>query len=308
MIAKVIEQTDVLLDIEKPDAFLVYGDTNSCLSVIAAKKRKIPIFHMEAGNRCFDQCVPEEVNRKIIDHVSDINMVLSEHARRYLVAEGLPPERIIKTGSHMEEVFNFYMPKIKSSQILVTLGLEQGKYLLVSVHREENVDASENLLKIVNILKALHEQYHFPILVSTHPRTRNRLTALNIDLNSIPGVQFINPLGFLDYIRLEVDAFCTVSDSGTISEEASLLGFPAVTLRITHERPEGMDEGVLIMTGLELQNIMDAIRVVTTQCQQSDIQHKIVSDYLGGLVSRKILNIVHSYIGYVNRVVWKKYV
>jgi UDP-N-acetylglucosamine 2-epimerase (non-hydrolysing) len=290
---------------EKPDAVLFYGDTNSCLAVIAAKRHKIPVFHMEAGNRCFDQRVPEELNRKVLDHLSDINLVLSEHARRYLIAEGVRPETIIKTGSHMREVLDHYMPRIVASDVLARLGLQTGKYFLVSAHREENVDVPENLRDLLSTLNALAESYGFPVLVSTHPRTRKRLDAL--DAGPInPLVQFAKPFGFFDYNKLQMEAACVVSDSGTITEEASLLNLPAVTVRNAHERPEGMDVGTLIMAGLKRERVLDAVRVVMAQHDRNGRTMRPVEDYEAGLVSKQILRIVLSYTDYVNRTVWRK--
>ncbi|MBA2628808.1 MAG: UDP-N-acetylglucosamine 2-epimerase (non-hydrolyzing) [Rickettsiaceae bacterium] len=305
-IANIIEKSDEVLEKEKPEALLLYGDTNSCLSVIPAKRRKIPVFHMEAGNRCFDQRVPEELNRKVVDHLSDINIVLTEHARRYLIQEGLPPERIIKSGSHMEEVLDHFMPTIEKSDILDRLKLEAAKYFLVSAHREENVDVEEQLLGMLDALKELVKKYNMPIIVSTHPRTRKRLEALGIEsLGSM--IQFLKPFGFLDYLKLQMSAFCILSDSGTIAEEGSLLNLPAITLRNAHERPEGMDEGTLIMSSLNVDSILDAVEVITkSYTRDGSRRQKIVPDYLGGQVSKKILHIVLSYIDYVNRVVWFK--
>lgn len=304
-IGQVIIKADEVLSRETPDAVLFYGDTNSCLAVIAAKRHKIPVFHMEAGNRCFDQRVPEELNRKVLDHLSDINLVLSEHARRYLIAEGVRPETIIKTGSHMREVLDFYMPKILGSDVLARLGLQAGEYFLVSAHREENVDVPENLQDLLGTLNALAEGYGFPVLVSTHPRTRNRLDALAAGPVN-PLVQFAKPFGFFDYIRLQMDAACVVSDSGTITEEASLLNLPAVTVRNAHERPEGMDVGTLIMTGLKSERVLDAIRIVMAQHDRGDRVMRPVEDYETGLVSKQVLRIVLSYTDYVNRTVWRK--
>jgi UDP-N-acetylglucosamine 2-epimerase len=250
-IGQVIIKADAVMANENPDAVLLYGDTNSCLAVLSAKRRKIPVFHMEAGNRCFDERVPEELNRKVLDHLSDINLVLSEHARRYLIAEGVRPETIIKTGSHMHEVLDHYMPKIQSSDVLSRLSLSSGRYFLVSMHREENVDVPENLHLLLDSLNALAETYGYPVIVSTHPRTRNRLEAMGQGATPHALVQFVKPFGFLDYNRLQMEAACVVSDSGTITEEASLLNLPAITIRNAHERPEGMDVGTLIMSGLE---------------------------------------------------------
>jgi len=249
-IGHVIEKSDVVMEQENPDAIMFYGDTNSCLAVIAAKRRKIPVFHMEAGNRCFDQRVPEELNRKVIDHLSDINLVLTEHARRYLINEGVRPETIIKTGSHMREVLDFYMPKILQSDVLQRMGLTAEQFFIVSAHREENIDSSENMTDMVETLNALAEQYDMPVIVSTHPRTKKRLDGMELGkLN--PHIQFLKPFGFCDYIKLQMEALCVISDSGTISEEGSLLNLPAVTIRNAHERPEGMDVGTLIMSGLK---------------------------------------------------------
>jgi len=304
-IAKILQETDKVLAKEKPDALLLYGDTNSCLSIIAAKKRQIPIFHMEAGNRCFDQRVPEESNRKIVDHLSDINMVLTEHARRYLLDEGIPPERIIKTGSHMQEVLDYYMPKIRDSDVLSRLGLTSQQYFLMSAHREENVDSQASLSDLLETLTSIANTYAMPIIVSTHPRTRQKLEQMGIE-HTDSRIQFLKPFGFLDYIKLQMQAYCILSDSGTITEEASLLNLPAITLREAHERPEGMDEGTLIMSNLKPHNVLDAVRVVTTLKKQPDYKHSTVPDYQGGQVSQKILKIVLSYKDYVNRVVWCK--
>ena len=304
-IGQVIIKADEVLGQEAPDAVLFYGDTNSCLAVIAAKRHKIPVFHMEAGNRCFDQRVPEELNRKVLDHLSDINLVLSEHARRYLIAEGVRPETIIKTGSHMREVLDFYMPKIVESDVLVRLGLQAGKYFLVSAHREENVDVPENLLDLLSTLNALAASYGFPVLVSTHPRTRKRLDALDAGPVN-PLVQFAKPFGFFDYNKLQMEAACVVSDSGTITEEASLLNLPAVTVRNAHERPEGMDVGTLIMAGLKQERVLDAVRIVMAQHDRNVRTMRAVEDYDAGPVSKQILRIVLSYTDYVNRTVWRK--
>lgn len=304
-IARVIEKADEVLEKESPDAVMLYGDTNSCLAVIAAKRRKIPVFHMEAGNRCFDQRVPEELNRKVLDHLSDINMVLTEHARRYLIAEGIAPETIIKTGSHMREVLDYYMPKIQNSDVLQRMGLQSGKYFIVSAHREENVDTPQNLLDMVETLNALAETYQCPVIVSTHPRTRNRLDALDLGkLN--PHVQFLKPFGFCDYIKLQMESLCVVSDSGTITEEASLLNLPAITIRNAHERPEGMDEGTLIMSGLKKERVLDAVRVILTQHNKATRVIPPVADYEASAVSKQVLRVVLSYVDYVNRTVWSK--
>ena len=304
-IARVIEKADEVLEKEQPDALLLYGDTNSCLSVISAKRRKIPVFHMEAGNRCFDQRVPEELNRKVLDHLSDINMVLTEHARRYLLAEGIPADRIIKTGSHMQEVLEYYMPKITTSDVLNRLSLQPQRYFLLSAHREENVDSPENLKDLLNTMQALVKQHEMPVIVSTHPRTRQRLEKLGMDGLDLR-IQFLKPFGFFDYVKLQMEAFCVLSDSGTITEEASLLNLPAVTIRNAHERPEGMDEGVLIMSGLKAERVLDAVRIVTKQLSNAERQFRTAPDYEGGLVSKKVVRVVLSYVDFVNRVVWSK--
>jgi UDP-N-acetylglucosamine 2-epimerase len=304
-IARVIEKSDEVMELEKPDAVLLYGDTNSCLAVIAAKRRKIPVFHMEAGNRCFDQRVPEELNRKVLDHLSDINLVLTEHARRYLIAEGVRPETIIKTGSHMREVLDHYMPKINNSDVLKRMGLETGCYFLVSAHREENVDTPENLTDLMDTLNALASQYQVPVIVSTHPRTQKRIDALNFGKMD-ERIQFLKPFGFCDYNKLQIDALCVISDSGTITEEGSLLNLPAITVRNAHERPEGMDVGTLIMAGLKKERVLDAVRVIIEQHQRGTRVMARVEDYEGQAVSKKILRIVLSYTDYVNRTVWRK--
>ena len=304
-IAEIIAKVDLIFDSEKPDALMLYGDTNTCLAVIPAKRRKIPVFHMEAGNRCFDQRVPEELNRKVLDHLSDINMVLTEHARRYLLAEGIRPETIIKTGSHMEEVLDYYMSRIEKSDVLVREGLAEGRFFIVSAHREENVDTPENLRDLLDTLRALADEYCLPIIVSTHPRTRKRLEALGESLDH-PLIRFAKPYGLLDYIKLQMSAFCVLSDSGTITEEASLLNLPAITLRNAHERPEGMDEGVLIMSGLKRQPVLDAVRIVLSQHDPNKRVIPVVPDYQAGPVSKQVVRIVLSYTDYINRTVWRK--
>jgi UDP-N-acetylglucosamine 2-epimerase (non-hydrolysing) len=304
-IAEVIAKADEVFALEKPDALLLYGDTNTCLAVIAAKRRKIPVFHMEAGNRCFDQRVPEELNRKVLDHLSDINMVLTEHARRYLIAEGIRPETIIKTGSHMHEVLDYYMPKIEQSDVLASSGLEAGKFFIVSTHREENVDTPDNLRDLLATLRALADEYGYPLIVSTHPRTRKRLEALGESLEH-PLIRFVKPFGLLDYIKLQMSAFCILSDSGTITEEASLLNLPAVTLRNAHERPEGMDEGTLIMSGLKKDSVLAAVKVITSQHVGGKRLIPLVPDYQGGPVSLQVVRVVLSYTDYINRTVWSK--
>ena len=304
-IARVIEKSDDIMELEQPDAILLYGDTNSCLAVISAKRRKIPVFHMEAGNRSFDQRVPEELNRKVLDHLSDINFVLTEHARRHLIAEGIRPEMIIKSGSHMREVLDFYMPKIVKSKILNELHLESGKYFIVSAHREENIDSPENMTDMLEALNALAEEFNFPVVVSTHPRTQKMLDSMELGgLHN--NVRFLKPFGFCDYIQLQLNSLCVVSDSGTIFEEASLLNLPAITIRNAHERPEGMDVGTLILSGLKKQYVIDAVRVIIAQHKKSErVMHR-VEDYEAGQVSKKILRVVMSYIPYVNRTDWSK--
>lgn len=304
-IARVIEKADEVLATEQPDAVMLYGDTNSCLAVIAAKRRKVPVFHMEAGNRCFDQRVPEELNRKVLDHLSDINLVLTEHARRYLIAEGIRPETIIKTGSHMREVLDHYMPKIQASAVLQRMQLERGHYFIVSAHREENVDSEENLRDLLDTLNALAEAYDVPVVVSTHPRTRKRLDALS-GVEADARIQFMKPFGFCDYIRLQMESLCVISDSGTITEEASLLNLPAITIRNAHERPEGMDAGTLIMAGLKKDRVLDAVRVTVTQHSPAKHAVRPVQDYENPSVSKQVLRVVESYTDYVNRTVWRK--
>jgi UDP-N-acetylglucosamine 2-epimerase (non-hydrolysing) len=304
-IANVISKSDEVMEKEAPDAVILYGDTNSCLAVISAKRRKIPVFHLEAGNRCFDQRVPEELNRKVLDHLSDINMVLTEHARRYLLAEGIRPETIIKTGSNMREVLDYYMPRIRESDIVSRLGLEPRKYFLVSAHREENVDSPDVLRDLLDTLNALVGEYGFPVIVSTHPRTRKQLeTQDRAGLSD--KIMFSKPFGFFDYVNLQLQAFCVVSDSGTITEEASLLNLPAITIRNAHERPEGMDVGTVVMSGLRQARVLDAVRVVTDQFDPSRRAVLPVADYENPHASRQILRIVLSYVDYVNRTVWSK--
>ena len=304
-IAQVIAKTDEILEKESPDAVMLYGDTNSCMAVLSAKRRKIPVFHMEAGNRCFDQRVPEEINRKVLDHLSDVNMVLTEHARRYLLAEGIRPDMIFKTGSHMPEVLNYYLPKIRQSDILIRLGLEPRKYFVISAHREENVDSPQVLGSFLDTLNTLVTEYQFPVIVSTHPRTRKRLQDFKYQQLSNK-IMFSNPFGFLDYIQLQMQAFCVLSDSGTITEEASLLNLPAITIRNAHERPEGMDAGVLIMSGLKPDRVLDAVKVITTQFSESTKPILPVTDYQNNDVSKQIVRIVLSYVDYINRVIWSK--
>lgn len=302
-IANVILKSDELMERIRPDALLLYGDTNSCISVISAKRKKIPIFHMEAGNRCFDQRVPEEINRKIVDHLSDINMPLSEHARRYLLAEGLRPETVIKTGSPMTEVLKYHLPEVEKNDVLEKEGLKKGEYFIVSTHREENVDSEKNFADLLASLNAITAKYGKKVIVSTHPRTRKKLEAIGFT-NTNPMIEFMKPFGFMEYIKLQMNAFCVVSDSGTITEESSILHFPAITIRQAHERPEGMDEGTLIMTGLNSKRILDSIDVVTSQhAEGKDAIHSI-PDYAADNVSKKVVRIILSYTDYVNRTVW----
>ena len=303
-IANIISKSDKLIGEVKPDAVLLYGDTNSCLSVISAKKQQVPIFHMEAGNRSFDQRVPEELNRKIVDHLSDINMPLTEQARDYLVAEGIRQETIIKTGSCMKEILSFYKSDISNSKVLKQLKLSEKKFFVVSAHREENVDYQDNLLDLIQSLNKVAEKYKLPIIVSTHPRTQNRIDQLDTKIEINPLVKYLKPVGFFDYIKLQQSAFCVISDSGTITEESSVLSFPAIMIRKAHERPEGMDEGTLIMSGLKSERIIESIRVVTNQHRINSPQ--IIKDYDVENVSMKVTRIILSYIDYVNRTVWKK--
>ena len=304
-IANVICKSDELMEQVKPDAVLLYGDTNSCISVIAAKRKKIPIFHMEAGNRCFDQRVPEEINRKIVDHLSDINMPLSEHARKYLLAEGLRPETIIKTGSPMTEVLLYHKDEIEENDVLEKEGLKKGEYFIVSTHREENVDSERNFSDLLVSLSAIVEKYRKKVIVSTHPRTRKKLEAIGF-VNSNPMIEFMKPFGFMEYIKLQQNAFCVISDSGTITEESSILHFPAITIRQTHERPEGMDEGTLVMTGLNSSSILDSIDAVTSQYAENKNTIHSIPDYAADNVSKKVVRIILSYTDYVNRTVWHK--
>jgi UDP-N-acetylglucosamine 2-epimerase (non-hydrolysing) len=303
-IANVISKSDEILEKEKPDAVLIYGDTNSCLSIISAKRRKIPIFHMEAGNRCFDQRVPEEINRKIVDHLADINLVLTEHSRKYLEREGIRPETIIKTGSSMKELLQKYMSRIDNSKILDELKLIKRNYFIVSSHREEVVDEPENLNNLIESLNAIIEKYDYPVVFSVHPRTRNRLDKLN-DININKKIIFSKPFGFFDYIFLQKNAFCVMSDSGTITEESSLLGFPAITTRNVHERPEGNDEATLIMSGYKKDRVLKAVEVVTSQFQNNEI-FNIINDYKADNVSKKIVRIILSYTSYINEFIWRK--
>ena len=304
-IGNVISKSDDIFEIEKPDAVLLYGDTNSCLAVISAKRRKIPVFHFEAGNRCFDQRVPEELNRKVLDHLSDINFPLTEHARRYLIAEGIKPDTIIKPGSPMKEILNFHSKEINDSNILKSLKIEENKFFIVSAHREENIESNENFSDLLDSLNAIAEKYKFPIIVSTHPRTKIKLESLNRnDLN--PLIRFLKPLGFFDYNKLQQTSFCVISDSGTISEESSIMNFPAITIRQAHERPEGMDEGTLIMSGLKKDRILQSINIVVSQFSTEKRITKIVDDYNVDNFSLKVVRTIISYVDFINRTVWKK--
>lgn len=303
-IARVIEKVDLVLEKEKPEAVLILGDTNSCLAAIPAKRRKIPVFHMEAGNRCFDQRVPEEINRKIVDHISDINMPYSSIAREYLLREGLPADRIIKTGSPMFEVLTHYSKKIESSEILARLKLARGGFFVVSAHREENVDSDLNLLKLGAILNMLAKGYGKRVIVSTHPRTRKRFESRKMRFHK--NVELLKPLGFSDYVCLQKNAFAVLSDSGTITEESSILNFPALNIREAHERPEGMEEAAVMMTGLEIDRVRQAIAAVTARKTGRGAYHKVVEDYSVPNVAEKVFRIILSYTDYVNRNVWRK--
>jgi UDP-N-acetylglucosamine 2-epimerase len=303
-IGNIISKSDKLIGEVKPDAVLLYGDTNSCLSVISAKKQQVPIFHMEAGNRSFDQRVPEELNRKIIDHLSDINMPLTEQARDYLITEGIRPETIIKIGSCMKEILSYYKSEISSSKVLKQLKLSEKQFFVVSAHREENVDYKDNLLDLIKSLNEVAEKYKLPVIVSTHPRTQNRIDQLDKKIEINPLVKYLKPVGFFDYIKLQQSAFCVISDSGTITEESSILSFPAIMIRKAHERPEGMDEGTLIMSGLKSERIIESIEVVTKQ--HKIMSPQIIKDYNVENVSIKVTRIILSYIDFVNRTVWKK--
>ena len=304
-IAAVIAEADKLFSDVDPDALLILGDTNSCLSVIPAKRRKIPIFHMEAGNRCFDQRVPEEINRKIVDHISDVNMPYTEHARRYLLQEGLPPELTIKTGSPMKEVIDYHSKGIASSEVLKEMKLEPGKYFIVSMHREENIDRDDHFSSLLTALDTIADEYEWPVVISTHPRTRNRLEKRSFEAGN-DHLRFLKPLGFYDYIKLQTQCACAISDSGTITEESSILNFPAVTIRQTHERPEGMDEGTVVMTGLDPNHILASIKLVMAHASTAKQPFRIVEDYTMDNVSKKVVRTIFSYTGYVNRKVWSK--
>jgi UDP-N-acetylglucosamine 2-epimerase (non-hydrolysing) len=302
-IGNVIIGSDEAIKRHRPDAVLLYGDTNSCLSVISAKRNRVPVFHMEAGNRCFDERVPEEINRRIVDHLSDINMTITEHARRYLIAEGISPETIIKVGSSMKEVLERQKETISASDVLERMRILPGDYFVLSAHREENIDSEENIGNLIKSINIIAEKYKKQIIISTHPRTRKKLDSMACTFNDY--ISFLKPLSFADYIKLQMNSRCVISDSGTITEEASLLNFPAVTIRQAHERPEGMDEGTLIMTGLKSKNIINAIEVVTDQNTNNASHARIVPDYEASNVSRKVVRIILSYRDYIMRTVWR---
>jgi UDP-N-acetylglucosamine 2-epimerase (non-hydrolysing) len=299
-IANVIAKADVAIAEERPDALLVLGDTNSCLAALPAKRRQVPVFHMEAGNRCFDQRVPEEINRKIVDHIADINLAYTEHARRYLIAEGIPPETILKTGSPLREVLTYYRAKIDESDALLQFEVKARAYFLVSAHREENIEDPRNFRDLLATLNAVAREWNLPVIVSTHPRTRQKLESSSVHID--PLVRFSRPLGLLDYCKLQLNARCVLSDSGSITEESAILGFPAVTIRQAHERPEGMDAGVLIMCGLRAADVLQAIAAVTREGRAVPA----VPDYESAGVSDKVLHAILSYTDYVNRTVWRK--
>jgi len=304
-VGKILISIDPLLEKIDPDAFLVLGDTNSCLCAIPAKKRKIPVFHMEAGNRCFDQRVPEETNRKIVDHVSDINLTYSDIAREYLLREGLPADRVIKTGSPMFEVLNQFIPKIKESDVLEKLKLKKEQYFVVSSHREENISNPKNFEGLITSLNQIAEKYDYPVIVSTHPRTRNMLDAKNLKTHK--NIQFLKPLGFTDYNALQYNSFAVLSDSGTISEESSILNFHALNLREAHERPEAMEEASVMMVGMNPERIMQALAALEMQKRNPERNFRTVADYSMPNVSEKVVRIIISYVDYINRVVWSKY-
>ncbi|PIE24853.1 MAG: UDP-N-acetylglucosamine 2-epimerase (non-hydrolyzing) [Neptuniibacter caesariensis] len=304
-IGNVIIKVDQVLEDIEPEAVLVLGDTNSCMAVLPAKRRKIPTFHMEAGNRCFDMRVPEEINRRIVDHTADINMSYSTIARDYLISEGLPPDRTIKTGSPMFEVLNYYRDGINASDVLQRLGLREKSFFVVSAHREENIDSDKNFLKLVDILNGVAEQYNLPVIVSTHPRTQKRVEAMAVNFHY--GVQLLKPLGFKDYNKLQLSAKAVLSDSGTINEESSILNFPALNIREAHERPEGMEEASAMMVGLEVDRVLQGLAILETQSRGGLRSLRLVADYSMPNVADKVVRIIHSYRDYVMRTVWKKY-
>lgn len=303
-IGNVISAVDTVLAAEAPEAVLILGDTNSSLAAIPAKRRKVPVFHMEAGNRSFDLRVPEEINRRIVDHTADINLTYSTIARDYLLREGLPPDQVIKTGSPMYEVLHHYMPQIKCSNALERLGLNASEYFVVSAHREENIESEKNFAKLVQVLNAVAEDHDLPVVVSTHPRTRKRIEKENASFH--PKVQLLKPLGFHDYVNLQMNAKAVLSDSGTITEESSILNFPALNLREAHERPEGMEEAAVMMVGLEVERVRQGLSILTTQPRGNERILRLVADYSTPNVSDKVVRIIHSYSDYVNRVVWRK--
>ena len=304
-IGQVIIKVDQMIESVNPEAILILGDTNSCLAAIPAKRRKIPIFHMEAGNRCFDQRVPEETNRKIVDHIADINMPYSSIARDYLISEGIPADRVVKTGSPMHEVLNHYMEDIDSSKVLKMLNIKTGKFFVVSAHREENVDAPAQLLKLSNSLNSIADYYNLPVIVSTHPRTQKRINDQGIKFHK--NIKLLKPLGFHDYNHLQKNAKVVLSDSGTINEESSIMNFPALNIREAHERPEGMEEAAVMMVGLDSKRIMQGLKILEQQPSGKKRLLRMVDDYNMPNVSDKVVRIIHSYTDYVNRVVWKKY-
>lgn len=298
-IANVISKSDSLINEVNPDAVIIYGDTNSCLSVISAKRKQIPIFHLEAGNRCFDQRVPEEINRKIVDHLSDVNMVHSEHARNYLVREGLNSELIFKTGSPMPEILDSFSSKIESSDVLKRLNITSDNFFLVSIHREENVESEKNFGDLLNTLNFVAEKYNKPVIVSTHPRTRKRIDEVNFKMDD--RINFLKPLGFIDYNKLQKSAYCVLSDSGTITEESSILKFPAIMIREAHERPEGMDCGSVVMSGLKSERVVDSIEI-----SRGVVQSMEISDYRNKNFSGQVIKIIQSYTDYINKIIWRK--
>ncbi len=304
-IGNVITKIDVVFEVKKPEAVLILGDTNSALAAIAAKRRKIPIFHMEAGNRSFDQRVPEEINRRIVDHIADINLTYSTIARDYLLREGLPPDQVIKTGSPMREVLHHYLPQIEASDVLKRLDVEQENYFVVSAHREENIDSDRQFGKLTAVLNAISEEHNLPVIVSTHPRTKKRVDAVGISLHS--QVRLLKPLGFHDYVHLQMHAKAVLSDSGTITEESSILKFPALNIRESHERPEGMEEAAVMMVGLEVERVRQGLLILESQARGTDQSLRSIADYEMPNVSEKVLRLILSYTDYVNRVVWKKY-
>ena len=304
-IGNLIIAIDTVLEVECPEAMLVLGDTNSCLSVIPAKRRKVPIFHMEAGNRCFDQRVPEETNRRIVDHIADINLTYSAIARDYLLREGLPPDQIIKTGSPMHEVLSYYSPQIQASDILTRLNLKPEQYFVVSTHREENIESDKSFTKLIGLLNAVAESFSLTVVVSTHPRTQKRIDTMGVSFH--PLVKLLKPLGFYDYVNLQMQAKAVLSDSGTINEESSILNFPALNLREAHERPEGMEEATVMMVGLEVERVRQGLAILAAQPRGTKRSLRLVADYSMPNISEKVVRIIHSYTDYVNRVVWKKY-